>query len=648
MNRTHWLLIAAAVFCTPGHVAADGESENLIVRASRTPQPLNQLGSAVSIIDREQIERRKAPFISDYLQDLPGVSVSRAGSFGSQTQVRVRGGEANHALVLIDGVEVNDPAASDEFSFEQLTSWDVERIEVVRGPQSALWGSDAMAGVINITTRRTEDGTSIGGFGEGGSFGTTYYGGHLGSDFGRGSVDFSASRYDTDGENISRDGGEEDGYENISASLHGAFEATDDLSLSLFGRYSDGTSEFDAIDGATSLPTDAPLESDVEIFLVRATGDLSLAADRWLNRAQFTYANSDRDNKDGRAAGDPLIDDPVDFKGDRYGFEYQTSYDFNSDPETNRLILAIEHERDEYEQSGPITFGDPNQKQEIDNTGVVAEYLIQPWNSVNLSASVRYDDNSDFDDETTWRLAGTWRFDETSTRLRASAGKGQKSPTFTERFGFFPGSFVGNPDLRPEESYGFEFGVSQEAAAGKLLANLTYFYDRVEDEINGFVFDAGSGSFTAANADGNSRRRGVEFDVSAELPAGFDAQASYTYVDAKEPDADNGGKRREIRRPRHMAAANLNYRFLNERARLNLNVSYTGKQKDDFFAPTFVVERVTLDDYALVDLVASYDVTEAISVYARAENLFDKDYENVFGFQTPGDGYYAGVRMSLR
>lgn len=648
MNRANWLLAAVVAASAPGVGAADSDMDNLIVRGSRTPQPVNHLGSAVSVIDRQQIERRKSVFVSDLLQDLPGIAVNRAGSFGNQTQVRVRGGEANQVLVLIDGVEVNDPAASDEFSFEQLTSWDIERIEVVRGPQSALWGSDAMAGVINITTRRTKDAQSIGAFGELGSFGTSYYGGHLGGDFSRGSVDFSVSSYATDGENIARTGGEEDGYENVTASLHGNLQATEDLKLSLFGRYSDATTDFDAIDGGTSLPTDAPLEADVALLLLRATGELGLFNQRWLHLAQFTYGSSDRDNKDGRAAGDPFIDDPVDFNGYRYGFEYQTSYDFSSVPGTHRLTLAVEHERDEYEQSGPITFDDPNQKQEIDNTGLVAEYLLQPWSSVNLSASLRHDDNSDFDDETTWRLAGTWRFDATGTRLRASAGKGQKSPTFTERFGFFPGSFVGNPDLKPEESVGYELGVSQQALDGRVEANLTYFYDQVEDEINGFVFDPVSGSFTAENVAGNSRRQGVEFDVTAALPAGFEARASYTYTNAKEPDADNGGKRREIRRPRHMAALNMNYAFLNERAHLNLNVTYSGKQKDDFFAPTFVVERVGLDDYTLVDLVASYDISELFTVYARAENLFDEDYENIFGYQSPGDGYYAGVRMRWR
>ena len=184
---------------------------------------------------------------------------------------------------------------------------------------------------------------------------------------------------------------------------------------------------------------------------------------------------------------------------------------------------------------------------------------------------------------------------------------------------------------------------------GSLVANLTYFSDRVEDEINGFVFDAGSGSFTAQNASGNSRRQGVEIDARADLPAGFDLRASYTYTNAKEPDALNGGNRREIRRPEHMAALNLNYEFLNERARLNLNLSYTGEQDDDYFPPfPQPQEVVELDDYTLVDLVASFDVTETVSVYARAENLFDEDYENIFGFQTPGDGYYAGVSMRIR
>lgn len=633
-------VVASAIMVSPAFAE---DVDNLIVSANRTAQPATSIGSSVSVIDREQIENRKPVFITDLLQDLPGIAISRAGAFGAQTQLRMRGGEANHVLVLIDGVQANDPTSSDEFTFEQLTSWDIERIEVVRGPQSALWGSDAMAGVINITTRRSAEPRQVGAFAEVGSFGSSFFGGHIGSNFDKGTVDFSVSSYDTDGENISRTGGEEDGYENLTASLSGSLQATEKLRLSLFGRYTDASNDFDEISFIDGLPTDAPLRTDAELFYFRATGDLALLNKRWTHQLQFTYAGSDRENRDGRA-----VTDPVDYEGDRYGFYYQTNYDFNGSLPINRLTFAIDHEQDDYDQSGPIGFGNPNQKLNIDNTGIVMEYLLQPLDALNLSASVRYDDNSDFDDETTWRLAGTWRFSKTDTRLHASAGKGQKAPTFIERFGFFPSDFIGNPDLQPEESTGFDIGVSQGLFNGRAQADVTYFSDRVEDEINGFVFDAASSSFTAVNEDGTSRREGVELDLQAKLPANFDARATYTYTNAKEPD-DAGGDRQEIRRPEHMASFNLNYRFLADRARLNLNVSYTGEQDDDYFPPpSFARETVELDDYTLVNLVASYEISDAFSVYARAENLFDEDYENVLGYQSPGDGYYAGVRMRLR
>jgi vitamin B12 transporter len=339
----------------------------------------------------------------------------------------------------------------------------------------------------------------------------------------------------------------------------------------------------------------------------------------------------------------------VDYDGDRYGFYYQTSYDFGHGDRTHRLTLAVDHERDEYQQRGPVTFGDPNQNQKMDNTGLVAEYLLQPLDALNLSASARYDDNSDFDSEATYRFAGSWRIESTGTRLRASAGKGQKSPTFTERFGFFPGDFVGNPSLQPEKSIGFDVGLVQTAVDGQLRLDLTWFYDKVDDEINGFVFDPATGSFTAGNENGTSHRRGVEVALQARLAKNLDGSASYTYTNAKEPDPVNGGNRREIRRPRHMAAGNLNYRFLDERANLNLNVSYSGKQKDEYFPPPdFAQTGVQLDDYTLVDLVLSYDLNDGISIYARAENLLDEDYENVLGYATPGAGYYAGLRMRLR
>ena len=154
-------------------VAAEEIRDTLVVTASRVPVPLVAAGSSVSVIDREQIEARQAVFAVDLLQAVPGVTVSRSGSIGSQTQVRVRGAEANQVLVLIDGIEANDPAGNDEFAFQDLTTWDVERIEVVRGPQSALWGSDALSGVINVITRQPTEEFSAASFAEVGAYGTS-------------------------------------------------------------------------------------------------------------------------------------------------------------------------------------------------------------------------------------------------------------------------------------------------------------------------------------------------------------------------------------------------------------------------------------------------------------------------------------------
>ena len=169
--------LAAAAAITGTTVAAEEVRDTLVVTASRIPVPLAEAGSSVSVIDREQIEARQAVFAVEMLQDVPGVTVSRSASVGSQTQVRIRGSEANQVLVLVDGIEANDPAGNDEFAFQDLTTWDVERIEVVRGPQSALWGSDALSGVINVITRQPTEEFSAASFAEVGSYGTSNLGG---------------------------------------------------------------------------------------------------------------------------------------------------------------------------------------------------------------------------------------------------------------------------------------------------------------------------------------------------------------------------------------------------------------------------------------------------------------------------------------
>ncbi len=269
--------------------------------------------------------------------------------------------------------------------------------------------------------------------------------------------------------------------------------------------------------------------------------------------------------------------------------------------------------------------------------------------NLSLALGLRHDDNSDFDSITTYRANASYLFSDIGLRLRASTGTGQKSPTFTERFGFFStasSNFVGNPDLKPEKSEGWDLGFDQQIGDTARIS-LTYFNEQLEDEIDGFfVTDPVTFAATAVNRTDESHRRGLEFTAVYRPVEALTIRGQYTYTHSDQPDAD-GVEMTEIRRPRNTASLNLNYVSLNDRLNTNLNISYTGDQYDSDFS-AFPAARVELDGYTLVNLAASYAVSDALHVYARVENLFDESYENVYGFATPGIGAFIGARMQFR
>jgi len=236
--------------------------DQIIVTGSRAPISAGDIGSAVTILTREDIESRQARYVSDLLRAVPGFAVSHTGVLGSQTQVRVRGSEANHVLVLIDGVRANDPATGDEFRWEYLATANVERVEIVRGPQSALWGSDAIGGVVHIITR-SGDAPGINGYLEGGSRNTLN--GALNGGFGgdNWSVGLGLEQLTTDGSNISRTGDEKDNSDITTGSVNARFQATDALVIRFALRSVDAYSQFDAVDYfGTGLPADSDVATD--------------------------------------------------------------------------------------------------------------------------------------------------------------------------------------------------------------------------------------------------------------------------------------------------------------------------------------------------------------------------------------------------
>ncbi|MEZ5564814.1 MAG: TonB-dependent receptor [Gammaproteobacteria bacterium] len=619
--------------------------------------PLAAVGSSVSVIDREQIEARQSVFAIDLLADIPGFAVSRSGGVGSQTQVRVRGAEANQLLVLIDGIEANDPAGNDEFAFENLTTWDIERIEVVRGPQSALWGSDALSGVVNVITRQPTDAVSTQGFAEAGSFNTWSGGARLSGKLLGTRTGFSVSHVDSDGINNSLTGDEKDGYRNTTATLTLAGNPATNLALDFIGRYTGTTKAYDTTDFVvTGLPADSADVTDVGLGYFRAGGSLSLMDGQWTQRLRTAWTTTDSDNRNEFGANGSMA-------ADKYGVYYQTTWHFGADSRGvpramnntgNAVTLALEHEREEFSQRGTATpFGDPNQDQNLETSAAVLELLLTPVDRLSVSLSGRYDHNSDFDSVSTARVTTTWSTETTGTRLHASFGTGQKAPTFSERYGFYADQFVGNPDLKPETSTGWELGFEQQLLASRFgdrfTAGATYFHEDLKDEIDGFVFDPTSSLFTAANLEGKSHRRGVEAVLNARIADDLNVSGSYTYVDATQPDAGSGLQTREIRRPQNSASFNVNWRFLETRAQLNANLNYTGHQYDTYFevAPPFGTRTINLQNYYLLGIAASYRVAKQTQVYARLENALNEHYAEVYGYNTPRRNVYAGFRLDF-
>ncbi len=623
--------------------------ESIVVSASRVPVSVALSGSSVTVIDRESIEKRQLSSLSEILREVPGLSVNRGGVLGSSTQIRVRGAEANQLLVFIDGIEVNDLAQSSEYNFAHLSASEIENAEIIRGPQSALWGSDALAGVINIKTRRGSGPMKISAFAEGGSFGSAHGGGNISGGTEKYHYSLSGSYLRSGGDNISRNGKENDGYKNGTLSFSAGYMPLEELSIELTSRFTEARNEFDATDFfTTGLPADSNDETSTSQNYTRLQSKLSLFEGRWQHRVGIALSNTDNDNFANNTESDSN-------QGKKYRFDYQTSVHTETSYLTDAshsLTFALEHEIEEFTQRGAISFGsDPNQDRKLDTTSYVGEYRVTFAEQLSVSAGVRHDNNSDFRNATTFRTTAAYLLDEHGLRLHGSYGTGVKNPTFTERFGFFASSlfspFVGNPNLSPEKSRGWELGVSKDFLGSRLNIDLTYFNEKLEDEINGFFFDISTLTSTAVNETGISKRQGIELSGLALLSERLSMSANYTYLDATQADA-TGAQLREIRRPKHIANLAFDYIFMDERANLNLSANYNGKQSDFFFPPPFFSqETVSLNSFTLVNLTGSFQLSRQMSLYGRIENLLDDNYEEILGFQSTGIAFYAGIKLNM-
>ncbi|MBY9066984.1 TonB-dependent receptor [Hyphomonas sp. WL0036] len=575
---------------------------------------IDRVTSSVSVLTEEDLAVRLSPNPADQLRAVPGVAVSRSGSIGGLTQVRMRGAEANHTLVLFDGIEVSDPV-NGETDFGLLTALPVGGIEVLRGAASSIHGSDAIGGVVSLSAARDAGLTASA---EAGSFGTARGNlGWSGEQFGA-----AISGFTTDGVDSSGNGGEKDGSEALSGLLTGKFDIAPDWSLSLIGLARKSESDFDSDTDFDGLLNDTDNRTEADQWLAGASLTGSYGAIDHVIRA--SYNEVDRDNFSGGAKTD-------DAKGQRAKFAWSPR--FTSGVHT--LTGLLDYEREKYDRTDVQYAGATDASETFETVGLAAEYRLAAG-AFDFSASARFDDNDGrFDDATTWRLGAGYAFDQVGGRVRASVGTGIKNPTFTEMFGFFPGSFVGNPDLKPEESTSWEIGWEQTVGAFSYSA--TYF----DADLTNEIYTAFNPDFTstALNRATDSERSGVELAARWQALANLAFSGQATFFDSQ----DNTGVD-EIRIPEATASLAADWLVNPNGFRLGAALDYVGEQGDTDFGP-FPARAVSLDAYTLASITAEYPITDRIAVTLRGENVFDETATDVYGYHAPGAGVFVGLKL---
>ncbi|WP_374581137.1 TonB-dependent receptor plug domain-containing protein [Sphingomonas sp. J344] len=478
------LAIAAASPAIAGETAvAEVSSETVVVTASRSGEavPIEQIGGSATVIDAQALEQRQTRNLSDVLRDVPGVAVSR--QIGGLTQIRIRGTEGNHVLTLIDGIEVSDPFQG-EFDYSGVLADSAARVEVLRGQQSSLYGSDAIGGVIHYLTLSGREAPGFSARIEGGSFGTVSAAARAAGASGSFDYALSATGFITDGTPTARAGTRNIGSK--SAALSGKFNWTPSDSFTLTGvlRYSVTDADANNSDGNPASPTFGyTIDSPGVHYRNRGlygllSAQFSALDGRWTTTLSGQFADTERTMF--------RANDVVDFgnTGQRYKGSLVSSLRFGSDAVTHRLTGAVDLEREEFRNTTPGT-GSPwdafTGKRTTDNLGLVAQYELTAGDFA-ASGSIRHDDNNRFDDATTWRVQGSYRL-PTDTRVRVAYGTGVKNPGYYELYGFSDGVYIGNPNLKPEKSEGWEAGIEQTLADDTVTFGATYFDSTLEDEI---------------------------------------------------------------------------------------------------------------------------------------------------------------------
>ncbi|MBX3563815.1 MAG: TonB-dependent receptor [Sphingomonas sp.] len=595
------------------------DDDTIVVTATGIAQPIDQVGQAVTVLDAETIRTRQDVSVADLLATTPGVRFNRTGTTGSVTGISLRGAETNQTLVLVDGVKVNDPSAiGDGFDFGNLLIGNINRIEVLRGSNSVAYGSQAIGGVVSVTTVNPTDGFAANASADYGYSNTLNGKANIAAGSGMVSGSAGIAYFDTDGiSSAARSFGatEKDGYRNLTANAKLKVAFTDAVSLDLRGYYIDADLDLDAFFGP---PADTPDVSKSQQYVGYAGLNAALFGGVLSNRLGVTYFKHDRDYYFA-----PSNAPDYGYSGKTLRFEYQGVL---QPVEQAKLIFGYEHERPEYTFFG---FGSTSAaKARLDSFYGLA--VVQPVTGLSVTGGVRHDQHSQFGGATTFGANANYSPNQGETNIRFSYGEGFKAPSLYQLYD----SFSGNAALRPERSQSYDVGLDQNFGR-HVTAAVTLFTRDTRNQIN---YD--TTTFTYGNID-RTRAKGAEVSLALRPIDALSFTAAYSYIDAKDrsPGSLNFGKRL-ARRAEDAVSVSVDYDW-SFGLKTGATLTHVGASFDD------PANARRLQGYVLAGLRASLPIGEHLEVYGRVDNLFDEQYSTAYGFGTYGRAAYAGVRVKL-
>lgn len=613
--------------------------EEVVVTANRLETATNEVGSSITVITAEDIEERQQTFLLDVLRSVPSIDVVQSGGPGSTTSVFMRGANSEHTLLLLDGIELNDPSApGGGYDFANLPTDNIERIEVLRGPQSTLYGSRAMGGVINIITKRGT-GKPTGFFSaQGGSFSTTAEKAGISGGTDLYNYSLGLSRFDTDGFSVAAKkygNTEKDGYGNSSVNSRLGITPTRNLSVAFLVNYLKSEADLDNSGGVGGDDPNNIQKSEQTSF--RSQADLALFDNRWEQRLGISFNKLNRENDNDVDPAHPSDLSRASYDSKSVTLDWQHTLHLH---ETNSLTLGIEHKKETAESSyyseyawGPNTYtnSSPWDEQSANITGYYLQDQLRFWDAWFTTLGVRLDDHTRFGKEATYRVTSAYTIKPTATTFKGSYGTAFKAPTLYQLYA--PSG--GEENLNPEKNTGWDLGIEQALAGRKVTVGATYFHNDFEDLIDWYSDpDYTKSKYININ---RATTQGVELTATLRPLEELTLRAGYTYTKTE----DNESGLELLRRPKNKISFDGNYRFLKD-ANVNLGIIYVGTRTDLVYP-----NRVKMSGYTLVNLAAAYDITKNLQVFGRIDNLLDKSYEEVVGYGTPGLSAFAGLKASF-